>query len=329
MDILATIYVNVHSTTNAVCKCGKVCKNLTGLKIHQTKMGCMRKLMAQHTVTVLDTAPGATEEEPAPDRPHSAQNLLAPLATPQSRPSKHRRILWTAASKESKCCQFDIDVDTALEITAKGDVDQRLWTMSNFIMSIASNRKKGKERARKHSAFIANPFGFTKMLLGEKCSGQLICPEEDINCYLSNSYTNSMREQDLGYCAALICPPEPSTSFNINEPTLTENVANRLMGFLLKSTYIGTSVQKGGVPGVSGYIEHTGVATQLIRKAWPSKVYLAVLWLDLANAYGSIPHKLVEVALSRYHVPEKIQNLILDYYNNFSLTVSSGTSTSE
>ncbi|CAJ1075238.1 LOW QUALITY PROTEIN: uncharacterized protein LOC109089580 [Xyrichtys novacula] len=277
------------------------------------------------------------------------------------------------------------------------------------------HRKRGKERTRKRSAFIANPFEFTKKLLGEKRSGQLSCPEDVINRYISNTYSDGMREQDLGHCAALICPPEPSTLFNINEPTLKEVkeviksartssapgpsgvpykvfkhcprllerlwkilrtiwrrgrvpqqwryaegvwipkeenasnieqfrtisllsveckiffkiVSNRLMGFLLKNTYIDTSVQKGGVPGVPGCIEHTGVVTQLIREARENKGDLAVLWLDLANAYGSLPHKLVEVALSSYHVPEKIRNLILDYYNNFSLRVSSGTSTSE
>ncbi len=49
--------------------------------------------------------------------------------------------------------------------------------------------------------------------------------------------------------------------------TFFKIVANRLMGFLLKNAYIDTSVQKGGVPGVPGCIEHTGVVTQLIREA--------------------------------------------------------------
>lgn len=53
-----------------------------------------------------------------------------------------------------------------------------------------------------------------------------------------------------------------------------------------------------------------------------------MLWLDVTNPYGSIPHKLVDFALTRYQAPEKIHNLVLDYYNNFSLRVSSGTSTS-
>ncbi|XP_067296477.1 uncharacterized protein [Pseudorasbora parva] len=83
-----------------------------------------------------------------------------------------------------------------------------------------------------------------------------------------------------------------------------------------------------GVPGVPGCLEHTGVVTQLIREAKESKGDLATLWLDLANAYGSIPHKLVETALVKHHVPVKIRILIMDYYNNFSARVSSGQVTS-
>lgn len=46
-----------------------------------------------------------------------------------------------------------------------------------------------------------------------------------------------------------------------------------------------------------------------------------MLWLDLANAYGSIPHKLTELALHHNPVPKKIKDLILDYYNNFRMRV--------
>lgn len=48
----------------------------------------------------------------------------------------------------------------------------------------------------------------------------------------------------------------------------------------------------------------------------------------MANAYGSIPHKLVETALARHHEPVKIRSLIMDHYNNFSARVSSGQVTS-
>lgn len=62
-------------------------------------------------------------------------------------------------------------------------------------------------------------------------------------------------------------------------------------------------------------IEHTGVVTQLIREAQEGNGDLAVLWLDFANVYGSIPHKLVETSLVWHHVPGKIRDLVLDYYS--------------
>lgn len=73
---------------------------------------------------------------------------------------------------------------------------------------------------------------------------------------------------------------------------------------------------------MAGCLEHTGVITQLIREARESKGDLAALWLDLMKAYDSIPHKRVEIALTRYHVPELIRSTILDYYSDFMLSVS-------
>lgn len=69
-------------------------------------------------------------------------------------------------------------------------------------------------------------------------------------------------------------------------------VARRLADILSRINYIDTSVQKGGIAGVPGCLP-AGVVTQLIREAQENKGDLTVLWLDLANAYGSIPHKLV------------------------------------
>lgn len=45
-------------------------------------------------------------------------------------------------------------------------------------------------------------------------------------------------------------------------------------------------------------LEHTGEVTQLIWEARESRGDLVALWLDLTNACGSIPHKLVETVLT-------------------------------
>ncbi|XP_062387675.1 uncharacterized protein LOC134076569 [Sardina pilchardus] len=276
------------------------------------------------------------------------------------------------------------------------------------------HRKRGRERARRRAAFIANPFGVTRKILGQKRGGKLTCSQEEVDAYLSTTYSDAAKEKDLNPCSTLLTPPDPITGFNIKEPTLKEVeeviraartssapgpsgvpyvvykrcprllkrlwliikaiwrrgrvaqqwrhaegiwipkeensrsieqfrvisllsvegkvffsiVSQRMTEFLLRNAYIDTSVQKGGVPRVPGCIEHTGVVTQLIREAREGKGDLAVLWLDLANAYGSIPHKLVETALNLHHVPTKIRDLILDYYSCFSLRVTNGALTS-
>ena len=81
--------------------------------------------------------------------------------------------------------------------------------------------------------------------------------------------------------------------------------------------------------GAPGCLEHTGVVTQLIREAHDNRGDLVVLWLDLAYAYRSTLHKLVKLALHLHHVPSKIKDLILDYYNNFRMRVTPGSETSD
>lgn len=84
------------------------------------------------------------------------------------------------------------------------------------------HRRKGKERAWKRSAFIGNPFAFTKRLLGQKRSGHLACPVEEINQHLNTTFSDTSRDQEPGLCKALVTPAEPVSQFNSAEPTQAE-----------------------------------------------------------------------------------------------------------
>lgn len=101
---------------------------------------------------------------------------------------------------------------------------------------------------------------------------------------------------------------------NVKAKTFFSIVSCRLSDYLLRNKYINSSVQKEGNPGVQ---------EQLIREAREGKGDLAVLWLDLANVYSSIPHKLEGAALVRHHVPSNIKNLIMYYSDNFNLRITS------
>lgn len=111
---------------------------------------------------------------------------------------------------------------------------------------------------------------------------------------------------------------------NVEGKILLSVMANRMTRYMLDNNYVDIAVQKGGVPGVSGCIEHTSVLTQIIREAREGKGELAVIWLDLANAYGSMPHKLVQLTLEKYHVPAKTRHLLEEYFNRLELRFSIG-----
>ena len=91
-------------------------------------------------------------------------------------------------------------------------------------------------------------------------------------------------------------------------------VARRLERFLLKNNYISSVIQKGFLTGVAGCIEHAFALFEALKEAKTHKRQIVVTWIDLANAYGSVRHNLIQFALDWYHVPKKIQRLIFDYY---------------
>ena len=95
-------------------------------------------------------------------------------------------------------------------------------------------------------------------------------------------------------------------------------IAKRLSNFLLSNRYIDTSVQKGGMPGIPGCLEHPGVVTQLIKEATES---------GGAGCVMTEPHQCLLINIpqaGRGHtggIPpsQEVKRLILEYYDRFSL----------
>lgn len=94
-------------------------------------------------------------------------------------------------------------------------------------------------------------------------------------------------------------------------------LARRISAYLLGNKYIDTSCQKAGVPGFPGCVEHSAMIWEQIQAAKKNKSDLHVVWLDLANAYGSVPHQLIIYALDFFHFPSHVQGLVGDYFKNF------------
>ncbi|XP_052268608.1 uncharacterized protein LOC127869987 [Dreissena polymorpha] len=269
-------------------------------------------------------------------------------------------------------------------------------------------RKNRRKRAQQRTAFIANPYKFSKKLLDKEKSGILNSSMKEIQTHLRDTHSDTRRDDPLGPCSHIMPEPAPTIALDSKEPTLAEvkdvvkkaragsapgpngipykvykmcprllrrhwclikvvwrkgqvpecwqkaeglfvpketnshnnsqfrtisllNVegkiffavlARRLTTYLTANKYVDTSIQKGGVPGFSGCVEHTSALSQLIREAKVNQQDLTVVWLDLANAYGSIPHQLIRRALDHYHIPAHVQKIVLGYLDKIQLRFS-------
>jgi hypothetical protein len=99
-------------------------------------------------------------------------------------------------------------------------------------------------------------------------------------------------------------------------------LSDRLQRFLVDNDYIKRSVQKGFLSGVPGCIDHAFALAEALKDAKREKRALVTTWIDLANAYGSVRHNLIQFALNWYHVPPFIQELIFDYYERLCAFVT-------
>ena len=86
--------------------------------------------------------------------------------------------------------------------------------------------------------------------------------------------------------------------------------------FLMNNHYINTSVQKAGIPGFPGCLEHSQMIWKSILSAKRDKTELHVIWLDVANGYDSVPHHIIRMALEFFNFPSKVGEIIMKYFNS-------------
>ena len=109
----------------------------------------------------------------------------------------------------------------------------------------------------------------------------------------------------------------PISLLNVKGKVFFAVLASRLTRCLLTNEYINTLVQKGGVPGIVGCLEHENMMWEAIQKAKTNKKELDVIWLDLANANGSVPHQMILLSLQMYYIPEELSKMLGTYFDGF------------
>ena len=107
---------------------------------------------------------------------------------------------------------------------------------------------------------------------------------------------------------------EPSTLSNFRPISLTLCVGklfttilrNRWLHYMTAKKYFDTSVQKAFLPTTPGSTEHHLKLATIMGDARKKHKSLAVCWLDLANAYGSVHHTLMSFTLKHYSAPPPV-----------------------
>lgn len=85
----------------------------------------------------------------------------------------------------------------------------------------------------------------------------------------------------------------------------------------LSKKYLDTSAFVLGVPGC---VEHYQTLLAIIGDTYKWHCSQTVCWLDLANAYGNVRHRLITYCLKHYHAPQTVSltsTLISVSYNHF------------
>ena len=79
-------------------------------------------------------------------------------------------------------------------------------------------------------------------------------------------------------------------------------LAQRTIEYLTENQYIDKSIQKGFMEKISGCVEHTEALTEMFQDAKKNGNTIVATWLDLQNAYGTVPPNLIQFALEWYHI---------------------------
>ena len=108
----------------------------------------------------------------------------------------------------------------------------------------------------------------------------------------------------------------PVSLLNVEGKIYFGVLARRMTTFLMSNHYINTSVQKAGITDLPGCLEHSQMVWNSILSARRDKTELHVIWLDLAKAYGSVPHHSIRMVFEVFNFPSKVGEIIMKYFNS-------------
>ena len=212
-----------------------------------------------------------------------------------------------------------------------------------------SAKSRAKMEALKARRLCAKSFWrFAAQILdGDEASASPTFTADEAKSFFQEVYSCEPRE--FVRPEWLPVPPSPTTTFN-EDPITTQELQRvisqtkssstpspqdqipyavlkryRWLTYMLQNNYMDTTIQKAFVHGIPGCTEHQFKLATAIQEARKKHRSLTICWLDLANAYGSVPHQLIQFTLRHYHAPSKLVSTVANLYTNLSATITTPT----
>ncbi|KZS06532.1 Uncharacterized protein APZ42_029986 [Daphnia magna] len=72
--------------------------------------------------------------------------------------------------------------------------------------------------------------------------------------------------------------------------------------------------QNGFLPGVSGIQEQTQLLQTVVEETKTKRKHMSIAWLDMCNAFGSVPHSVLNELFTSLPIPEDLRRILVDIY---------------
>ena len=153
------------------------------------------------------------------------------------------------------------------------------------------------------------------------------------SCWATSSIPQTWKDGVIRLIPKEAAKEKPTEPGNFRPIALTSCIGKvfssilkrRWLSFMVVNGYMDRNVQKAFMPGVPGCIEQSTKLAAALREAHTKHRSIAVCWLDLVNAYGSVHHDLIHFSLRHFNInaPAKLRNIVANLYCGLQAIVTS------
>ena len=183
---------------------------------------------------------------------------------------------------------------------------------------------------RAKSASSPSPFDQIPYQIFKKCPSLAPALVDLFNCcWTTATIPSAWKTAAIKLIGKSTAPEDATTPSNFRPIALTSCTGklfttilkNRWLEHMLDNGYLDRSIQKAFMRATPGCTEHHSKLATILSEARRKHKSLAVSWLDLANAYGSVHHTLIQFAMKHYHAPPQLCMILESLYSDLSAAI--------